>query len=293
MFVLNYEGAEMKIVNPGAELRSYRTADGREWMWQSDPEVWKGCSPVLFPAIGALKDGGATIAGEFYAVPRHGFARGLDFEVVEEGPDFISFMLKENEETKKVFPFDFALIVTHRFLQNGFETRFTVENHSSREMPFLIGGHPGFICPMKDGEKFEDYIVHFEKEETCGTTLCDGPGHTLTTAVPVDLGADNRTLSLKYSDFDKLDTFIFSGLNSRKVELKHRETGKGLRFSFDMDVLAIWTSPGKNAPYLCIEPWQGGPAYANETGRFEDKPYHVSLGVGEAYSCGYRMEIMD
>ena len=32
MFVLNYEGAEMKITNPGAELRSFRTADGREWM---------------------------------------------------------------------------------------------------------------------------------------------------------------------------------------------------------------------------------------------------------------------
>ena len=84
MFVLNYEGAEMKITNPGAELRSYRSADGREWMWQSDPAVWKGCSPVLFPAIGGLKDDGATIAGKFYAVPRHGFARGMDFKVIEE-----------------------------------------------------------------------------------------------------------------------------------------------------------------------------------------------------------------
>ena len=73
----------------------------------------------------------------------------------------------------------------------------------------------------------------------------------------------------------------------------HRDTGKGIRVSFDMDVLAVWTSPGKQAPYLCIEPWQGGPAYADETGRFEDKPYHVALGVGEAYSCGYRMEILD
>lgn len=292
MFVLKYNGAEMKITNPGAELRSYRTADGREWMWQSDPEVWKGCSPVLFPAIGGLKDGGATIDGEFYAVPRHGFARGLDFEVKEQTEDSISFVLHENEETQKVFPFAFALTVTHRFLPNGFETRFTVENQSEKTMPFLIGGHPGFVCPMNDGEQFEDYVLHFEKEETCGTTLCDGPGHTLTKAVPVDLGEDQRTLSLKYSDFDKLDTFIFSGLNSRSVDLVHKETRKGLRLRFDMDVLAIWTSPGKHAPYLCIEPWQGGPAYADETGRFEDKPYHAELAPGKTYSCGYTMEIL-
>ena len=175
MFVLNYEGAEMKIANPGAELRSYVSPDGREWMWHSDPAVWKGCSPVLFPAIGGLKDGGATIEDRFYAVPRHGFARELDFRAVEQGDDFISFLLEQNAETRKVYPFDFALIVTHRFLNSGFETRFTVENHSSRKMPFLIGGHPGFRCPMKQGERFEDYVLRFEKPEHCGTTLCDGP----------------------------------------------------------------------------------------------------------------------
>ena len=40
------------------------------------------------------------------------------------------------------------------------------------------------------------------------------------------------------------------------------------------------------------EPWQGMPAFADETGRFEDKPYHVSLGVGSAFTCGYRMRIL-
>ena len=34
------------------------------------------------------------------------------------------------------------------------------------------------------------------------------------------------------------------------------------------------------------------PAFADETGRFEDKPYHVSLGVGSAFTCGYRMRIL-
>ena len=76
------------------------------------------------------------------------------------------------------------------------------------------------------------------------------------------------------------------------MELVHKDTGHGLRFGFDMDVLAIWSMPGKNAPYVCIEPWQGAPARVDETGRFEDKPWHVELGVGQAYTCGYKMELM-
>ena len=66
----------------------------------------------------------------------------------------------ENDETKRVYPFDFALSVTHRFVNNGFETRYTVENHSSRVMPFVIGGHPGFASPMNEGEVFSLSLIH-------------------------------------------------------------------------------------------------------------------------------------
>lgn len=31
-------------------------------------------------------------------------------------------------------------------------------------MPFLIGGHPGFNCPMFAGEKYSDYWIEFEKK---------------------------------------------------------------------------------------------------------------------------------
>jgi len=293
MITLKYNGAEMTIAKMGAEMRSFTTADGRDWLWRGSAESWKSSAPVLFPAIGALKSGGATIAGEFYAVPRHGFAKFQEFRVLEQGEDYVTFVLTQNEETKKVYPFDFALKVTYRFLEKGFEARFAVENHSDREMPFLIGGHPGFNCPMKDGETFEDYILLFEKEETVQTQLNNNAAHNLDGTEPVPFEADRRTLPMKHSDYDRLDTYILSGLNSRAVDLIHRETRKGIRFSFDMPVLAIWTMPGKNAPYVCIEPWQGSPAYASETGRFEDKPYHVALKPGEMFECGYKMEIVD
>lgn len=293
MICFKHNGAEMTIAELGAEMRSFTTADGRDWLWRGSEAAWKSSAPVLFPAIGALKDGGATIAGEFYAVPRHGFAKFQQFELLEENGDSISFVLKQNEETLKVYPFDFTLTVTYRFLENGFEARFHVKNDTDREMPFLIGGHPGFNCPMKEGETFEDYALYFEKEETISTTLCNGEGHTLNGTEPVPFEADRRTLPLSHADYDRLDTYILCGLNSRSVDLIHRQTRKGIRFSFDMPVLAIWTMPEKNAPYVCIEPWQGSPAFANETGRFEDKPWCVKLSAGETFECGYKMEILD
>ena len=125
------------------------------------------------------------------------------------------------------------------------------------------------------------------------TALNNNPAHNLDGTEPVPFESDRCTLPLKHSDYDRLDTYVLCGLNSRAVELIHRDTRKGLRFSFDMPVLAIWSMPGKNAPYVCIEPWHGSPAYANETGRFEDKPYHVAIQPGETFTCGYRMEIVD
>ena len=290
MIELRYHGASMTIDEKGAELRAWH--NGRERLWSGDPAVWKGVSPVLFPAIGVMKNGGATIGGAFYAVPRHGFVRDLPFEVTERGEDFVTLTLEENADTLKVYPFRFALSVTHRFLPNGFETRFTVENHSDRPMPFMLGGHPGFACPTASDEAFEDYVLRFEKPENGDTLLCTRE-HTLSGAEKAPFEADGRTLPLRYADFDRLDTFIFAGLESRSVELVNPATGHGLRFSFpELPVLAVWTAPGAHAPYVCLEPWQGLPAMDDETGRYEDKPYVLTLPVGRAHTCGYRAELL-
>jgi len=164
---------------------------------------------------------------------------------------------------------------------------------SNTKMPFLIGGHPGFACPMNPGEDFSDYCVIFEKEEQ-GRSLLFAPGGLMGGAEIVHLGADRRTLALDHAIFDHKDTLVFAGLNSRSVKLVHKDTGKGLRFSFpNSPVLAIWTKPDANAPYVCLEPWNGIPAMVEETGDFEDKPYHVAIGVGERFRAGYGVEMLE
>lgn len=67
----------------GAELLSYQTADGKEYMWQKDPAYWPKTSPVLFPYIGAVPQA-VLIHGKAYEVPRHGFVKDAEFTVAEQ-----------------------------------------------------------------------------------------------------------------------------------------------------------------------------------------------------------------
>ena len=66
----------------GAELQRITGVDsGTEYLWSGDDEYWPKFSPVLFPIIGALKENTYQFEGEKYVLPRHGFARDMDFEV--------------------------------------------------------------------------------------------------------------------------------------------------------------------------------------------------------------------
>ena len=233
MICINHEGAQLRVAELGGELRGYRGAAGTEYLWSGDPAVWKGVSPVLFPAIGALRDGGASIAGVRYPVPRHGFARELPFRVSEQGDDFITLTLTETAETRRLYPFDFALNVTHRLCADGFETRFTVENHTGRDMPFLIGGHPAFACPVGGEGRFEDYVLRFEKPEDGHVSLCDLATHLVDRTAPAPLEADMRTLPLRHADYDRIDTFIFDGLRAARwtSSTGRRGTASGFRLT--------------------------------------------------------------
>lgn len=42
---------------------------------------------------------------------------------------------------------------------------YEVTNEGTEDMPFFIGGHPGFRCPLDEGEAYTDYELRFEKDE--------------------------------------------------------------------------------------------------------------------------------
>ena len=190
-----------------------------------------------------------------------------------------------------MYPFPFRLAVEQRLTDGGFATAVTVTNTGTAPMPFCLGAHTGFRCPLAEGERFEDYELVFPERETCPTLLLrDG---LLDRPAAMPCLEDRDTFPLDYRWFDQLDTVILEGLKSRSVTLRGRKSGKGVRVSFaGFPMLAFWTMPGKKAPYLCIEPWHGCAASWSEGPEFAGKPHCITLSPGQAHTLAYQADTL-
>ena len=97
----------------GAELNSYSSPTGKEYIWNSDPAYWLRSSPLLFPTIGNVRNGETVIKDHIYPMPKHGFCKESEFEVTEQTENSVTFLLKANEETQKHYPYDFELRLSY------------------------------------------------------------------------------------------------------------------------------------------------------------------------------------
>ena len=267
----------------GGELISYRH-NGREIVWTGDGTYWTGHTPVLFPIVGALVNDTVEIDGAQYSMKKHGFARKSFFELVAATDTTATYELKNSEATAEMYPYAFSLKIKHEIFEDGFKTTYTVKNPSDKEIVFAIGGHPGFCLG-----NIEDYKLVFPEEEDCPLYYTD-PASILSDKL-VQGGIKGKEMALKYSDYD-VDALIAKDLKSRKTSIVKLDGSFKLDFEWTgFDVLGIWTPPKKCAPFLCLEPWNGCPAYDTETGKFADKPYVKTLAAGEEYSVGYSVKL--
>lgn len=281
-------GLRATVDTLGGELVSLRDREGTEYIWQGDPACWSGRNPILFPFVGSLKENRVRFEGRTFEMPRHGFARRREFTIVEQGPDFAVLELRESPETLAQYPYPFLLQVRHQLTGEGFFTQFQVENPGGEPLPFCIGAHTAFRCPLRPGEAFEDYQLVFDEEEKAAARLLNPQGllrrETETFATPI---------GLEHAIFDRLDTLIFEGLRSTGVSLLHRATGRGVHMDFGhFPMIAFWTMPHKSAPYICLEPWHGCAAYEDESGEFIRKPHCITLSAGERKLLRYTVRIL-
>ncbi len=288
---LKHGSCTARVDTKGGELVSYRDGTGLEYIWTGDPAYWPGRNPLLFPIVGGLLEGSVYIGDQEVSMARHGFARTSSFAIGGQGEDWVELVLTEHQDTLACYPFPFRLTVRQQLTDRGFSTTVTVTNTGSQPMPFCLGAHTGFRCPLEEGEAFEDYDIRFQHRETCPTLVPDGSG--LDRARTRPCLEDSDLLPLTYRYFDEMDTLILEGLTSQWVELRSRKTGKGVRMTFPgFPVLALWSAPGKQAPYLCIEPWHGVPHVAGEGPQLADKAFCITLAPGAHHTLGYQVEIL-
>jgi len=258
-------------------------------MWQANPDIWGRHSPLLFPVVGKLANDHYSFWGNTYKLGAHGFARKMEFKLIQETEDSLSYQLLPSEETRIGYPFDFALCVTYRLQDNTLEVRFEVRNNGKALMPFSIGAHPGLATNWCAGDKIEDYFLEFEQKETADAYFLDAD-HLLS-AVPERVLSNEKELPLRTDIFDR-DALIFLNLKSEKLTLCSHKSDTRVTVEFPgFPHLGIWAKPG--APYVCIEPWFGYDDPANHNGDILSKPGIIQLKPGSIFSTAYRIVVSE
>ncbi|QEC43849.1 aldose 1-epimerase family protein [Pseudobacter ginsenosidimutans] len=280
MFTIESHLLKASIHPKGAELQSLlQKESGIEYMWKGDPAVWGKFSPVLFPIVGTLKDNTYYYKEQPYQLGRHGFARDHQFAVESQAFDKIVFLLKQSEETLKVFPFPFDFRIGYTIVDSSIAVTYEVVNTGKETMYFSVGGHPAFALPLVADTVYDDYYLEFDQAETTGRWPIAEAGLLKTSSIP--LLNDTKQLPLNKGLFAQ-DALVLKNLNSSRISLLSRKTEHGLNMDFPgFPFLGLWAAPG--ADFLCIEPWCGIADSVDTMQLWEEKEGINKLEAGESF----------
>ena len=287
-YILENEQLRVEVDSLGAEVKSVKNKETQmEYMWQGDPKYWGRTSPVLFPFVGSLKNKEYHYNGKTYPMGQHGFARDCDFTLVEQTDNTIVHRLTDSEETRKKYPFPFELTVTHTLCGREISVGWHVVNRGTDPMYFTIGAHPAFRVPVLPDTKQSDYSLQF-RTDSLQYYLLDTDSGTANVGTQYDLPVSNGRSPIASDLFDK-DALVFD----------HQIDWAGIAMPDGTPYVSvscegfpnfgIWSKP--NAPFVCLEPWDGRCDNTGYAGELSEKPGILSLAPQEQYDKSYQITI--
>ncbi len=273
---------QVSIKSAGAELFSIKNDQNKEYIWEGNPDFWGKHSPILFPIVGTLKNNTYTIDNKEYQLPRHGFARDMEFQLIEKTENKAIFSLQSNSETFQKYPFEFELQLIYTLENNSLHIEYKVINKGNGKMPFSIGAHPAIALP----ENFENYSFKFEKEELLKFNLLE---NDLISNKTETLETKEGLVPLNYKLFEN-DALVFKTLKSNSLTiLENRKPYIEVDFE-DFPSLGIWTK--NQAPFVCIEPWFGYSDTAENSGDLFQKEGILILDQGQIFNSKFSIKIL-
>ena len=120
--------------------------------------------PTLFPIIGRLVDDEYRLNGRTYKLGIHGFAPHKEFRWTERTATHCTLELTDDEETRAVYPFPFALSVTHAVEATALTVTYTLTDTGDATLPASIGTHPGFNWPLLPGASKDGHCIVFSND---------------------------------------------------------------------------------------------------------------------------------
>jgi len=271
----------------GAELQSLNSkSTGLSYIWNGDPLFWPKHSPVLFPVIGALKDGSYIYKGKTYQLPRHGFARDYEYNVEQMSDTEVLFTLASNEETLSVYPFEFSLGLRYKLVGDKLSCTYEVSNPGSKNLLFSVGAHPAFNVPLQDGVAYTDCYLEFEKDSELTFHKIKGD---LIDDETVTIVLEDSRLPLTHELFYD-DALVFKRLRSNVISIMNYKNSNGIHFDFDdFPFFGIWAA--KDANFVCLEPWCGVADGIHHDQQLEKKEGILSLTPGESWERTWGVEV--
>lgn len=270
------EFVEATISTKAAEVISFKKlSDNLETIWCRNPEFWRNCNPILFPYTGPLIDGKYTYEGREYFCGQHGFTRDAEFTITEAGKQEAELVLQSDFSTLRVYPFAFTLTVRYTLEGHKLLLNYRITNRDDKPLPFNIGFHPAFNCPVDKNESFSDYCIEFQHEETL--------------MLPDKVIPNGKYFSLK--DVSVSPSFFYhnSQIKSDWVQLTNGKHTVRVGIA-GYQTLGFWRK-NENAPYVCIEPWHP----VNDLPKantFRPDSENNLLAPNTEFECGYYFEII-
>ena len=282
MIVLQNEYLTAKIAERGAELKSL-CCGGVEYLWDGRAEIWGASAPMMFPICGGLKNDQYTLDGKTYTLGKHGYARFKTFSVESASDTSVVLLHTSDEETRREFPFDYELRVIYTLEARSLHVAYLVRNLGDGTMYFNIGSHEGYYTP----EGIEDYDVIFPEPETLDAYVLYG---NLVSNQRLPIIKETCTLPL-YDKYFTVDALVFKDMKSHSLTLRNRKTGRALAIDFpNAKYFVIWHKP--NAPFICLEPWDGVQDTVDADGDLTHKEGITALAAHKEFRFTHTISVL-
>lgn len=237
--ITDHTGSSALILpDKGATVISYQ-ANGQEYLYRDDVNLESSerprCGiPFLFPVFGR------TPADSPYPMEIHGFAHTSVWNVEEHTESVLRLSLRDNEETRKVYPFPFRVELTFSMEDGRLTIRQRYENPGEESMPYAFGFHPYFAVGDPETARVQ-VNAPLEMDMSTGKPAPYTKSHTSLTFPP---------------NAPEAGAFFLQASDCVIVEYAD---GKKLRMNFDghFNRIVLWAVKGKE--FLCAEPINSSP----------------------------------
>lgn len=286
-FKIQNECLKVEINPIGGSLASiFDEKSESELLWQGNAKAWKGRDIAIFPIVGRLKDGFYSVKNNNYEMNTHGLARYAEFTEYFKTESEIIIKMQSNEDTLKVYPFEFCFYVHYKLSGNNLTINYKVENLDNKTIYFGLGCHPGFVLDSVECENISDTsgnYLEFEIKQSLTQIEMDDSN--------VFVKGEKKSLygnviELTKDKFAK-DAILFKGVKGGIKII--RKNGITLHFKINNPpIFAVW-SHKQFGNFVCVEPWFGLPDNNIPVREISQKALINSLEVGKEFNYNYTL----